>query len=435
LRGVGPGNFSYFYQHYKPAEALESVADPHNFLLSILTQYGPLGLIGLLAMLLAPLWRLSSIQYPVSSIQNDERRVPAITFLLVISSALLLIRPMIISAAPADTLEGIIYVIFALYVTPVAVFFIGFLLLTAPLQTIRNTQYAIRNTQIIAVLFCAVLGVLLHNLIDFAIFEPGVFTSFWAIMACLIAEDRSQTTEDRKQRTADSVQRTAYSGQRTDLYAKRCTLNAVFWISAGVLILMVFVRYAWLPVYKSTTTIKQAYRAFSMGQIPQAHHFFAAAAEYDLLDPAALNLDGRLYVQHYTETGQKQPALLKNAEQCFLQAIERNKADYKNYEKLSAVYELLGRSQKAYNFCEKAAQLYPGSGQLQFKLAQLADKLGKTDPMYIEIAIEQYKIAIEIEDKYRRQFQMMYPERKEIVSRLGEEKYQFAKKRLTEILP
>jgi hypothetical protein len=48
LTGIGPGNFSDYYTHYKPAAALESVADPHNFLLSLLTQYGPLGLIAFL---------------------------------------------------------------------------------------------------------------------------------------------------------------------------------------------------------------------------------------------------------------------------------------------------------------------------------------------------------------------------------------------------
>ena len=118
-------------------------------------------------------------------------------------------------------------------------------------------------------------------------------------------------------------------------------------------------------------------------------------------------------------------SLLKKAEECFRQTIERNKEDYKNYEKLSTVYELLGQNQQAYDWCLKATQLYPGSGRLRFKSAQIAERLGKTDT-----AIEKYKKAIEIEDKYRRQFQIIYPERKEIVSRLGKEKYQFATERM-----
>ena len=145
LTGVGPGNFAYFYQHYKPAEALESVADPHNFLLSVLTQYGPLGLIGFLAMIFIPLLRVifpadvKNDRSPLSRGQacpcegrgtTDEGRNLSVIFLIIISVTLLIVRPMIISTAPADTPEAIIYVIFALYVTPVAVFFIGFLLLT-----------------------------------------------------------------------------------------------------------------------------------------------------------------------------------------------------------------------------------------------------------------------------------------------------------------
>ena len=119
---------------------------------------------------------------------------------------------------------------------------------------------------------------------------------------------------------------------------------------------------------------------------------------------------------------------LKKAEQSFLRAIERNKADFKNYEKLTTVYDLSSQTQKAYDWCRKALQLYPGLDRLNFKLAQIADQLGNSD-----IAIEQYKKLIEIEDSYRRQFKMIYPEKKEIVSRLGEEKYQFAIKRVKEL--
>ncbi|MGE5295591.1 MAG: O-antigen ligase family protein, partial [Solirubrobacterales bacterium] len=51
ITGVGPGNFSEYYSHYKPPEALESVSDPHDWPLSLILQYGPLGLVGFLAMI------------------------------------------------------------------------------------------------------------------------------------------------------------------------------------------------------------------------------------------------------------------------------------------------------------------------------------------------------------------------------------------------
>ena len=58
LTGVGPGNFAYFYPRYKLPAALETVTDPHNFLLTILTQFGPLGLVGFLALIFVPLWKI-----------------------------------------------------------------------------------------------------------------------------------------------------------------------------------------------------------------------------------------------------------------------------------------------------------------------------------------------------------------------------------------
>ena len=58
-------------------------------------------------------------------------------------------------------------------------------------------------------------------------------------------------------------------------------------------------------------------------------------------------------------------------------------------------------------------------------LARVAEQLGKS-----EIAIEQYKEAVDIEDSYRRQFRTIYPDREDVVSRLGEDEYLSAKNRL-----
>ncbi len=46
-----------------------------------------------------------------------------------------------------------------------------------------------------------------------------------------------------------------------------------------------------------------------------------------------------------------------------------------------------------------------------------------------QVSFTETKKAVEIEDSYRRQFEIMYPGR-EIFSRLGEENYQLARQRL-----
>ena len=400
ITGVGGGNFGSFYPRYKAASALESVADPHNFVLSILTQYGPIGLIGFLAVVSIPLWRAVSRNSVLLSPKANQRE-PAFTkatilFVIVISAALLLIRPVLSPMPSVGSLEERNAAIIVLYVFPVIVFIVGFLLLTGALIS-NKTDY----TNIAAAgLFCACLGLLIHNLIDFAIFEPGVFTTFWAIIACLIALDFRQKS-------------------RTQFVLKPALFTRVLVTVGGLVIIWAYLNYAFVPVVKATANIKLAMQGFGYD-----HELLDESAKDDPLDALALNLNGRLYLQRYNEVREKRPVLLEKAAKCFLAAIERNEANFKNYDKLSTVYNLLGEPQEAYEWGLKAAKRYPGSARLQFKLAEIAEGLGKTT-----LAIGHYSEAIEIEDKYRPQFQKMYPGR-EIVSRLGEEKYKKAKQRL-----
>jgi len=414
VRGVGPGNFAYYYTRYKPPSALESVADPHNFPLSILTQYGPIGLIGFIAILFVPLWKASSISFPSSSTKLNQQqqllRHPTVTFMLAISAVLLLLRPLLMSKTPMDNIDLMIYIVVTQYVAPVAAFVIGFFLLTAPLDLTQTTKKKTHSTSTItAVCSCAIVAVLIHNLIDFAIFEPGVYTVFFAIIACLTAAHHQHNSIPARTLTPS-------------LPTKAIAVTALS------IFVVAYHYFAWWPVYKSTTNIDKAHHAISRGQLEQAHGILSTATKDDLLSPAALNLDGRVYLQQYVQSERKQTALLKKSELCLLQAIERNRADFKNYERLVTVYDLLGEHQRAYDFVIKAIALYPGSGRLRFNLAQIAEKLGKAD-----IALVQYRGAIRIEDSFRRQFQQMYPEKKEIVSRLGQDKYEFALQRIEKL--
>lgn len=398
VTGVGGGNFGSFYPRYKAASALETVVDPHNFMLSILTQYGPLGLIGFLAVVSVPLWRAVSresvLVLPKANQHEPVFTKAAIPFVIVISAALLLIRPILSPIPPVSSFEERYAAIIVLYVFPVIVFIVGFLLLTGALIS-NKTDY---TNIAAAVLFCACVGVLIHNLIDFAIFEPGVFTTFWAIMSCLIVLGSYQRTE----------------GQ---FVHEPVLFTKVLVVAGGLVLIWTYFNYAFVPVARANANIKLA-----MQGIGYTHEYLDQAAKDDPLDPSAPNMNGRLYLQEYNETNNKQP--LEKATKCFLNAIERNKADFKNYEKLSQVYNLLGDTQQAYNRGLEAANRYPGSGRLQFNLAEIAEKLGKT-----VVAIEHYKEAVMIEDEYRSQFRQMYPGR-EIVSRLGEEKYKRAKQRI-----
>jgi len=416
LTGVGPGNFAHFYPHYKPASALESVADPHNFLLSILTQYGPIGLIGFLAMICMPLWAILSDRSASRSSEAHRLELTfkqlAIVLAIIVSAALLFIRPIIFplppTASPQERQAGIII----LYIMPVIVFVAGFLLAAAGERPAKRSHSSIAA----AALFCAVLGVAFHNLIDFAIFEPGVFTVFWVMIACLIAIGYQ-------------------TNPRPQVVLKPAPFVKVLTVAAGVVITCVYLNYALIPVGNASAKIQQANRAISVGRLKQAHKLLDSAAEDDSLSPTALSLNGRLYLHHFKLTPNNRDLLLQS-ERCLRAAIERNSAAFKNFERLTEVYVLLAEisTQEEKNDLLKKAfdkalfaveHRYPGCARLRIELAKIAELLGKTD-----VAIKQYKEAIDIEDEYRAQFKEMYPEREKIVSRLGEEKYQYAKQQL-----
>ncbi len=395
LTGIGPGNFTNYYMKYKEPVALETVSDPHNFLLRILTQYGPFGLAGFLAIVLVPLWRTiyrrpDVLPFATAEPEPSFNKKLAGTFVVVISLAMLFVRPIVLPVAGVADFDVMFYVETILYVAPVVVFVVGFWLLTTGEKTIEVSDTSA------AALFCACIGVLIHNLVDFAIFEPGVWTVFCAIIACLIVLDSGPP-----------------------LVLKPSFLLKAAVTAGGVVLIWAYFSYAFIPVARTTVKIDLALR-----NTDAAHQLLELAAKDDLLDPAALNLDGRIYLREYDQTKTKQPNSLEKAAKCFVAASNRDRADFKNYEKLTEVYNLLDQPQQAYDWCLRALEYYPGSDKLRIELAKLAERLGKTD-----VAIANYRQAIEIEDSYRRQFQIMYPGKK-VFSRLGEEKYQIAKQKI-----
>ncbi len=410
LAGVGPGNFSHHYPHHKPAAAPESVADPHNFLLSLLTQYGPLGLIGFLAMVCIPLWR--SLTYRICPSDAPQMRAEPpfralpLGALAVISLCLLFIRPLLIPPMAADGLDVLLYQIMTLYVTPAAAFLIGFLLLAAPLGDGRGRHFGFAPTALLAALGSSILAVLLHNLIDFALFEPGVWMAFWTLMACLIA------TRPRPP-SGDSIS------------IRSVPVLKLIALVVAVVLFGAYSHYVWWPVSVTTANIRRAQRAISAGRFDVAHHHLEAASEADPLSPIAAGLNGRLYMQQYEQAPRKQPALLEQAAGCYREAMERSPADYKNYENLAMAYSRLGQHERAYDWYLRATERYGGCERLWFELARAAEELGRTD-----VALTDYRKAVEIEESYRRQFRRMYPERERVISRFDEEDYRFARERI-----
>ncbi len=153
-------------------------------------------------------------------------------------------------------------------------------------------------------------------------------------------------------------------------------------------------------------------------------------------------LDGQVRLGQFGRTkgvisAKAKTDLLLAAENSFLAVLERNNANFKTFERLTEVYNLLARYDKsqnrtawlgdAYVSAYEAVDRFPGCARLRVELGKVAEELGKAD-----MALEHYKKAVEIEDAYRGQFREMFPGR-EVFSRLGQEKYQFTEQRIKDL--
>ncbi len=420
ITGVGPGNFSSYYTHYKPEAALESVADPHNFVLSILAQFGPLGLLGFLAVIAGPLLRVLCPvvgEAPAVGVRKlVSFRHLAVVYSIFVALGLLIVRPIIFPLPPGASAEERQAAILILYLTPVLVFLAGMLLVSAGLRPAESG----RRSVVCGALFGAAVGVLVHSQIDFAIFEPGVFTTFWAIVACLVAGEYQRNPRKAIEVTCPRA------------------VGGLGVVAAG-LVGLAFFGYAFVPVVKSGKKICAAHRAISIGRFDEACELLDSAARDDSLSLTALSLKGKLCLRQFELSGKSDRGLLVEARDSFLTAIVRNPASFKNFEWLCETYMLLAETSppedkrawvdQAYWAATQAVERYGGCARLRVQLGRIAEELGRT-----EVAIQQYSKAIEIEDSYRQQFKMMYPERQEVVSRLERDKYLFAKDRLGSLL-
>ncbi|MGD0552538.1 MAG: O-antigen ligase family protein [Sedimentisphaerales bacterium] len=418
IMGIGGGNFSSYYPQYKTPSAPETVSDPHCFALSILTQYGPLALIGFLIIILAPLWR-NSLDDNINLKTAQARNFINLATLCAIVTALVLIvlRPFILPKIAVPTFDEKIYVLFSLYAAPAAAFAVGIALYAKTMQT-SPKEYNLQNTHIASIaLFCGILGFIIHNLIDFAIFEPGILTAFFASLACLVALNAKPQDQQ-------------ISVTPSPLWLKTAS------VIGALLIGLAYFNYALIPVVKSTSNIAKAYLPMALGQVQLAHNFLDTATIDDPLGSDAPAQNGNLYIQELYRSDVQKEQLFNNAEQMLFIAAERNPRNHKIFDSLSELYSIYAHLQpeqneamlnKALDSVSIAVKLYPGDAELHLKLAQIADDLGRTD-----LALKNCKIAVQIEDGFREQFKLMYPGRK-VLSRLNEDKYFSATQRIKDL--
>jgi len=407
VTGVGGGNFGIFYPRYKIAAAPETVKDPHQFILSLWCQFGILGPTAFLMAAGAAVWkgfrRVCGEQAGAadSIVARPDSFIPA-GVLAGTLFLLLLFRPFVSEGGIGGENAVVQQSVFLLmYVLPAAAFVLAFGLLWA---TAKEPTSVMPREGLLCGLVCGVVGILIHNMIDFAIFEPGVWMSFWLMLALIIAVSRGPQKP---------------AGAEAPPVKQRRLGILIAAMVAG----LTGYHYVWIPV-KAGTAFQQGLRDFD-----HAEEYFMESARIDPLDPAPWVFAGQWRLSKFESSRLSSREHPEKAVSHFQQACGRDRANFRCRELLGRAYiaqaevnpEQSGQLlESAYQAGLEAQTRYPGSDRIAYDLGLLAERMGNR-----EEACKQFMFAVIIEGQYRAQFARMYPGYP-LCSRLGQSRYDYA---------
>jgi O-antigen ligase len=198
--GVGWENFGWYYPSARLAEAAEEVKDPHNFVVRFAAELGAVGLLLALAWLGRLAWEVTRPVAPTAVAVNagaytGPRAIRGL-------AAIALVALAINVACSIDFQADWGFVVFEI-LRRVTMF--GVLLIGASVAAVRSLEAPELDGRpaplLLYGLLVALAVFLLHNLVDFSLFEPGPLTLF-AFLAGAVLGVRIPSVAGKRKRTA-----------------------------------------------------------------------------------------------------------------------------------------------------------------------------------------------------------------------------------------
>ena len=283
LTGVGRENFGRHYLRYKPIGSPEEISNPHNLLVQATAEWGMLGLAGMTLLLLGGSRAASGVmrrRTESATVEHQEsegrprgltlaaeKRENVLPWAAGLFAGVVLLRLTLLGTNDAN------YLYFNGVLTGAA-WLIGFGLVVFGASGDRRQEQSIVPVTV-TVVVVGLFTLLLHDLINFALFVPGTATTFFALLAYVIAA--------RVHREAEVEAPAA-----EPLSAKRPWVPLILMTAATVAVLMLLV----LPVGRGVRRLEHA-RASSrqltsapLAEQPAQRRFLEARAA-DVLDSTA----------------------------------------------------------------------------------------------------------------------------------------------------
>jgi len=422
LLGIGGGNYATHYLKYKEPAAPETIGDPHNWVFSLLCQFGIIGLAAMGLAMIRPASRLLGAvlrQPEKTELYNGPPYGERYVWLGIaagVTAAMILIRPSLLQLGgpdPGSLEQAAAYLLMVVIPAGIVAGVFGLLRFTGA----GDVSLGVPNRRLAAALACGMGAVLLHNLVDFALFEPGVWMMFWLTAAAGVALIDNQTTE---------------GGYRLIPLATLRQRAVMALVPAGVMAAIVLC--AVVPPLRRGALIHEAIHT---PNVVAAQSLIEQAAAADRLSPSAAATGARLMLQRFKQQPASGDRTLPDTARVFAEtAIERSPADPRPRRLLGDILlakaelsdpgaEKLSLQEQAYTTFQEAVARYPGADALHYRLGVLAEEVGQDDA-----AIAHLETALAIETAYRAQFRVMYPDQDEVVSRLGPKAYEDVTQRL-----
>jgi O-antigen ligase len=191
--GVGWDNFGLHYLAHRLPEAAEEISDPHNLLVRFFTELGAVGGILCIAWLLRLAWELT---VPAAAIDGEApaENSPGIRSIV----AIILLGMLLHLTANMDFSQPLLDLL-ALMMKPI-LYLLALLLGTLGAAMLSPHTWSLDTRPAPWVVYCAITGLgmfLLHNLIDFSLFEAGAMSVFMMLAGASLglapAPDRRRT--------------------------------------------------------------------------------------------------------------------------------------------------------------------------------------------------------------------------------------------------
>ncbi len=195
--GVGAMNFDSAYLAAKPVQYPEEIRDPHNFVLSLVAQWGVLGGVGLIAVLFGASWMMARTwgrREPTDTpppVHDPQARYLGLQWMVAIAVGFFFLRLWLMRGWLSDA-SGTAYVFFDMGFYGL-IWMLGF----AGLCWMTRGGWAGDLDQCQVACLAGVFAFLLHGLIDVAMFYPGTLTPMAALGALLLVSGPSSDAGNR----------------------------------------------------------------------------------------------------------------------------------------------------------------------------------------------------------------------------------------------